>query len=125
MFRPSPPRSASVNVTPWRRLGSSASGGRRCCRIRSSAQFHRARSTTIVTVYSKPSCVQCTASYRELDKHGIEYEVIDLSTNPDALEEIKTLGHLQAPVVVTPTENWSGFRPDLIGALAAGTLVAA
>ncbi len=37
-------------------------------------------------VYSKPSCVQCTATYRALDAKGIEYTVVDLTTNPAALE---------------------------------------
>lgn len=75
------------------------------------------RRITIVTVYSKPSCVQCTATYRALDDRGIPYEVKDLSADPQALEQVKSLGHLQAPVVVTPTTNWSGFRPDLIATL--------
>lgn len=36
----------------------------------------------------------------------------------EALAEIKTLGYLQAPVVVTPDgESWSGLRPDKIDAL--------
>src|SRR5690606_35206648 len=31
-----------------------------------------------VTVYSKPACVQCDATYRALDKKGIEYTVVDI-----------------------------------------------
>ena len=34
-----------------------------------------------VTVYTKPSCVQCNATYRALDSKGIEYEVLDLSVD--------------------------------------------
>ena len=34
------------------------------------------------------------------------------------LEKVKELGYLQAPVVVTDDEHWSGFRPDKIDALA-------
>ena len=30
-----------------------------------------------LTVYSKPSCVQCTATYRALDAKGIEYTTWD------------------------------------------------
>ena len=40
-----------------------------------------------VTVYSKPSCVQCNATYRALDSKGIDYEVLDLSEDPAALEQ--------------------------------------
>lgn len=71
-----------------------------------------------VAVYSKPSCVQCTATYRALDKQGIEYEVFDVSVDEKALAAVKELGYLQAPVVVTETEHWSGFRPDKISEFA-------
>ncbi|NKF30771.1 glutaredoxin-like protein NrdH [Pseudomonas sp. BGM005] len=67
-----------------------------------------------ITVYTKPSCVQCNATYRALDAKGIEYEILDLSEDPTALEQVKALGYMQAPVVVT----WSGFRPDKIDELA-------
>ena len=71
-----------------------------------------------ITVYTKPSCVQCTATYRALDSKGIEYEVLDLSQDEAALEAVKELGYLQAPVVVADDEHWSGFRPDKISELA-------
>jgi len=70
------------------------------------------------TVYTKPSCLQCNATYRALDSKGIEYDIVDLSEDPTALETVKGLGYLQAPVVVTDDEHWSGFRPDKIAALA-------
>ncbi|WGD37117.1 glutaredoxin-like protein NrdH [Lysinibacter sp. HNR] len=71
-----------------------------------------------ITVYTKPSCVQCTATYRALDKKGIDYEILDLSVDEKALETVKELGYLQAPVVVADDEHWSGFRPDKIDELA-------
>lgn len=70
-----------------------------------------------ISVYSKPSCVQCTATYRALDKQGIEYEVFDLSEDEKALQTVKELGYLQAPVVVAGEDSWSGFRPDKINEL--------
>jgi glutaredoxin-like protein NrdH len=71
-----------------------------------------------VTVYSKPSCVQCNATYRALDARGIRYTVIDLSTDDNAAVMLRELGMLQAPVVITDDDHWSGFRPDKINALA-------
>ena len=71
-----------------------------------------------VIVYSKPSCVQCTATYRDLDKLGAEYTVVDISQDSDARDYVMSLGHLQAPVVVADGESWSGYRPDRIKALA-------
>lgn len=70
-----------------------------------------------ITVYSKPACVQCTATYRELDKLGHEYTVVDISQDADARDYVMSLGHMQAPVVVADGEHWSGFRPEHIKAL--------
>lgn len=70
-----------------------------------------------ITVYSKPNCVQCSATYRALDKKGIEYQKIDVSQDPKSLEFIRSLGYAQAPVVVTGQNHWSGFRPDKIAVL--------
>ncbi|KAE8764719.1 glutaredoxin-like protein NrdH [Georgenia thermotolerans] len=72
-----------------------------------------------ITVYSKPSCVQCDATYRALNKQGLEYEVVDITVDPEALESVKALGYQQAPVVFADGDHWSGFRPDKIKALAA------
>lgn len=72
-----------------------------------------------VTVYTKPACVQCNATYRALDKRGISYDVVDVTEDAAALDYIKGLGYLQAPVVVTEAEHWSGFRPDKIATLEA------
>ena len=62
--------------------------------------------------------MQCNATYRALDSKGIEYEVLDLSVDENALAQVKELGYLQAPVVITDEGHWSGFRPDKIDELA-------
>jgi glutaredoxin-like protein NrdH len=72
---------------------------------------------TTITVYTKPACVQCNATYRALDKAGLDYEIVDITTNNDARDYVMSLGHLQAPVVVAGEQNWAGFRPDRIKAL--------
>ncbi|WP_156761006.1 glutaredoxin-like protein NrdH [Microbacterium karelineae] len=72
-----------------------------------------------ITVYSKPACVQCNATYRALDAKGIDYQVTDVSEDAAALEQVKSLGYMQAPVVVADEDHWSGFRPDKIDELAA------
>ncbi|MFI7481431.1 glutaredoxin-like protein NrdH [Kocuria sp. M1R5S2] len=71
-----------------------------------------------VTVYSKPSCVQCNATYRALGKKGIDYDVVDVTEDEAALAHVVGLGYQQVPVVETSTEHWSGYRPDKIASLA-------
>lgn len=71
-----------------------------------------------ITVYTKPQCVQCGATIKALDKAGISYELVDIAAADDARDYVMALGYLQAPVVITDTDHWSGFRPDRIKALA-------
>lgn len=71
------------------------------------------------TVYTKPKCVQCGATIKALDKAGLTYELVDLTTDSDALDYVMALGYLQAPIVVTDSDHWSGFRPDRIKTIAA------
>ncbi|MFC0674021.1 glutaredoxin-like protein NrdH [Brachybacterium hainanense] len=72
-----------------------------------------------ITVYSKPLCVQCDATKRALNKAGIAYDVVDITEDAEALAHVKSLGYVQAPVVITGADHWSGFRPDKIKALVA------
>ncbi|PWL17506.1 NrdH-redoxin [Falsochrobactrum shanghaiense] len=71
-----------------------------------------------ITVYSKPACVQCTATTRALDRQGIEYKLIDISADTQAFDLVQGMGYRQVPVVVAGETHWAGFRPDMIGALA-------
>ncbi len=77
-----------------------------------------------ITVYSKPRCVQCDATYRALNKYGVPYESVDVSVDAEALAYIVGLGYMQAPVVVVGDQHWSGFRPDLVRSAANAVLAA-
>jgi len=68
----------------------------------------------MVTVYSKKHCPQCGATYRQLDRWGIEYIIIDVEDEPAAFDQLATAGHLALPVVIAGDATWAGFRPDLI-----------
>lgn len=71
-----------------------------------------------VTVFTKPYCPQCDATKRQLTKLGVSFDTVDLSENPSTLEQLRAAGFQQAPVVITPDSSWTGYRPDLIRALA-------
>lgn len=70
-----------------------------------------------ITVYSKPACVQCTATTRALERQGVAYNVIDVSVDDEALIHVQSLGYRQVPVVVAGDTHWAGFRPDMISTL--------
>lgn len=71
---------------------------------------------THFTVYTKPACVQCTATKKALDKAGIAYELVDITEDASARDFVMSLGYTSAPVVVAGGQHWSGFRPDRIKA---------
>ena len=79
-----------------------------------------------ITVYSKPACVACDATYRKLDKHGIEYSSVNIIEDPEALTFVRGLdpSYAQAPVVLVEfadgtSAHWSGYSPDRLEKIAA------
>jgi glutaredoxin-like protein NrdH len=72
----------------------------------------------LVTIYTNPQCQPCRFTKKRLDDRGIEYRVVDLSEDPEALKYVtEELGHREAPVVVANGLHWSGLRVDLIDAI--------
>jgi glutaredoxin-like protein NrdH len=79
-----------------------------------------------ITVYTQPDCVQCDRTKKWLDdpKRGNmegQYDIVDLSQDPQALEAVKALGYMSAPVVIVndngdtkDEKHWYGFRPDML-----------
>jgi glutaredoxin-like protein NrdH len=72
-----------------------------------------------ITVYTKPSCVQCEQTKKYLDRNGLEYTSIDITEDKEAFDMVAGLGFQSAPVVITDKGNWAGFRPDYLAKLAA------
>ena len=73
----------------------------------------------MITVYSKPGCVQCNATYRHLEVRGLSegdgYEKVSLLDHPDMVDTFKDKNLLQAPVVVVDGDlstAFAGFHPD-------------
>ena len=72
----------------------------------------------MLTVYSKPRCMQCEMTKIWLDQNKIPFETVDIEANPGAFELIKHYGFTSLPVVVIDDEigdeskAWSGFRVE-------------
>lgn len=73
-----------------------------------------------ITVYSTPACAQCRMTKHILEREGIDYTPVDLSTDLAAHRFVtRELGYKAAPVVYAMfpdgrIEHWTGLRPDLI-----------
>jgi glutaredoxin-like protein NrdH len=70
-----------------------------------------------ITIYTTSNCSQCLVTKRQFDKYGIRYDEIALEQHPELVEKFKELGLMSAPIVITDTKKWSGFRLDKIKSL--------
>lgn len=74
-----------------------------------------------LTVFSKPNCVQCRFTKRELDSKSLSYNEIDVTVDEESRELLQELGIQQLPAVRVESgddvEWWSGFRIEKIRAL--------
>lgn len=75
-----------------------------------------------ITVYSKPNCNQCTATYRAFDRKGLEYTPVDITRDQAAFEKVVAAGAQAAPFVEVVladgnVTSWAGFQPEQIMAL--------
>ena len=77
----------------------------------------------MITVYSKPKCMQCEMTKMWLNQNKIPFETVDIEANPGAFELLKHYGYSSLPVVAIDDEisdnskSWSGFQIDKLEAL--------
>ncbi|MGO4251259.1 glutaredoxin domain-containing protein [Paenarthrobacter sp. TAF1] len=72
-----------------------------------------------ITLYSRTVCQPCKATKRKLEKHGLAYTELNVEENESAAQFLRDAGYTEAPVVITSDgREWTGFRPDLIEAIA-------
>ena len=71
----------------------------------------------MITVYSKPQCTQCNKTYKFLEHNNIDFEVVDVTQDQEALLAIKQAGYRSVPVVKTDADEWAGFREDKLKSL--------
>lgn len=74
----------------------------------------------MITVYSKPKCVQCEMTKEFLKSNNMKFKEVNVFEDEEALELIKLHGFQRLPVV---TKNnsfdfaFSGFQIDLLDEL--------
>ncbi len=72
-----------------------------------------------VIVYTKPGCQPCKMTKRSMDTLGIRFNAIDIAEHPAAAESLIADGFMTMPVVkLLDGTTWSGYKPELIKALA-------
>lgn len=77
----------------------------------------------MITVYSRPNCMQCKMTKMWLTQNNIPFEAVDIEANPGALELLKHYVYSSLPVVAIDDElsdeskTWSGFQIEKLEAL--------
>ncbi|HIW62029.1 MAG TPA: mycoredoxin [Candidatus Stackebrandtia excrementipullorum] len=58
----------------------------------------------MITMYSTPWCGYCRRLQSQMDREGIEYEVVDIEKNPDSAEFVMSVngGNQTVPTVKFP-----------------------
>lgn len=73
-------------------------------------------------LFSKRDCMGCYASEEMMKAKKLVFSVVKLDEDGEALNTVKELGFMSAPVIVVYNEDkvveaWSGFRPERIEGL--------
>ena len=42
-----------------------------------------------ITIYTRNDCVQCHATKRAIESRGLEFDLVNLDTQPEAIEELR------------------------------------
>ena len=68
----------------------------------------------MLTVYGQPNCQPCRMAEYYLKREKVPYTYVDLSEDTQALARLKKAGHMQTPIIETPTATTSGFNVDAL-----------
>lgn len=71
----------------------------------------------MITVYSKPKCVQCEMTKEFLKANNVKFEEVNVFEDEEALELIQLHGFQRLPVVTRNNSfdfAFSGFQIDLL-----------
>jgi len=65
-----------------------------------------------IKIYSTPGCILCDRAKRYLSEKGVDFELVDVTTNSEALLEMKKLsgGARTAPVISIGDKVLVGFE---------------
>ena len=71
-----------------------------------------------IKIYSTPACPYCQRLKSYLDSMGFAYKDIDVSVNPEIVEEMVNLsGQMGVPVIVVDDEVIIGFDRERLDSL--------
>jgi glutaredoxin 3 len=69
-----------------------------------------------VTIYTTPTCHYCNQAKEYFTEKGIEFEALDVLSNPEAMKEMKSItgGARRVPVIAIQGEVIIGFDREAV-----------
>lgn len=68
----------------------------------------------MITIYSKPNCMQCEMAKRYLNDKGVKSKEINVFEDGKALAMLRDKGFSEMPVVDIDGEFHTGFQPNIL-----------
>ena len=68
----------------------------------------------MITVFSKPNCMQCNFTKKYLNDKGIKFKEINVFEDAEALAMLRDKGFSQMPVIDVNGEFHTGFQPNIL-----------
>ena len=68
----------------------------------------------MITIYSKPNCMQCEFAKKYLNEKGVEFKEINVFEDKESMQYLLNGGYAQLPVVDIGGEFHTGFQPNIL-----------
>lgn len=68
----------------------------------------------MITVFSKPNCMQCNFTKKYLNDKGVKFKEINVFKDDKSLAMLRDKGFSQMPVVDVNGEFHTGFQPNIL-----------
>ena len=68
----------------------------------------------MITVYSKPNCMQCEFAKKYLNDKDVKFKEINVFEDEESLAMLRDEGYSQMPVVDVNGEFHTGFQPNIL-----------
>lgn len=67
-----------------------------------------------VTIYTKNDCMPCKMMKEQLERHGINPNIVNIDDDETGIEQVRALGFSTVPVVQAGKVVFNGFQPHRI-----------
>lgn len=71
----------------------------------------------MIKIFTKPACPACEYTKKFFETENIDFQEVDIMSDPAMAKHLRETGQLEMPHVVTDSDSWSGYRRDKLKGL--------